>query len=133
MSTYRSKYDPQYLEWRKAVLKRDQYRCQICGAKNRRLDCHHRNSYDWAVSQRYDVDNGVVLCGGRTGCHSLFHRLYGKGNNTVGQYMQFYMQYRGREPVVNRRDNAIKSKKLKRKLLKLEQEDLLEDEQNKEE
>jgi predicted restriction endonuclease len=117
--------DPQYLEWRRAVLARDRYRCQICGTSTKRLDTHHKNSWNWAIGQRYDVDNGVVLCGGRGGCHSLFHRLYGKGNNTVGQYMQFYMQYRGREPIHSKKSQTVKSKKIKKKILELERLDLL--------
>ena len=62
----------QYVEWRNAVLKRDDYRCKICG-KRGRLQAHHiiywRDTVDskWL---RYDVENGITLC---TTCHLEAH------------------------------------------------------------
>ena len=47
---------------------------------------HHKNSWRSFPEQRYDLENGVVLC---KSCHDLFHGIYGKGGNTEEQYKQF--------------------------------------------
>jgi len=60
-------------------------RCVICGSlKNRQA--HHKNSWKYFPLERYDVDNGVTLCGtdketGVIGCHVIFHTSYKKSYN----------------------------------------------------
>ena len=49
-------------EWRKAVRKRDQYKCRKC-THDEDLNVHHLNC--WA--------NGITLC---ARCHYLFHEVY---------------------------------------------------------
>jgi len=60
---------PEYREWHKKVLERDNYTCQICGAKEH-LEVHHINHASYFPDQRFDVNNGVTLC---KGCHTNFH------------------------------------------------------------
>lgn len=60
----------QYKEWRKAVYKRDNYKCQICGSKEK-LNAHHIKSWKNFPELRYDVDNGITYC---EACHIKWHQ-----------------------------------------------------------
>ena len=73
-------------EWRNAVYKRDNYTCQICKQKGKKLNAHHLNGYNWDISERFSVDNGITLC---VNCHKSFHKAYGYKNNTIEQYKEF--------------------------------------------
>ena len=54
-------------DFRARVLKRDKYKCQMCGYKVRRfLQVHHIVRYADNTALRYDDDNGITLC---TRCH----------------------------------------------------------------
>lgn len=72
--------------FRKAVYKRDEYTCQLCGQVGGSLNAHHLDGWNWAKDKRFDVDNGVTLC---EGCHMSFHNKYGKGHNTKEQFKEF--------------------------------------------
>ena len=52
--------DPVYAEWRKRVLSRDKYKCQMphCKAK-RRLQVHHIRKWSSASMLRFEMDNGI--------------------------------------------------------------------------
>lgn len=52
----------QYNQWRRAILVRDGYTCQGCGATPLRLDTHHLLSWERFPDLRYDIENGVSLC-----------------------------------------------------------------------
>jgi len=71
----RAKTDRKKLEkelddlWHKAVLKRDNYGCKICGSRDR-LQTHHIFSRI-RRSTRWDMENGITLCAGH---HYLAHR-----------------------------------------------------------
>lgn len=94
--------DPRYIEWRRAVFERDNYRCVICNKKGK-IEAHHIYSYSDHPSPylRYGVNNGVTLCGNiyknrrivKYGCHSMFHRIYKKGGNNLGQWLAFKAKY----------------------------------------
>lgn len=56
--------------WRKAVLDRDGHACQECGKTGCRLIAHHIKSFMDFPDSRWDVGNGVTLCGG---CHWKAH------------------------------------------------------------
>ena len=60
--------DRRHRKWRDEVKDRDKV-CQICGGK-KRLAAHHL--YDWShyIDKRYDVDNGILLCGRH---HNIYH------------------------------------------------------------
>lgn len=72
--------------FKKAVLRRDKYICQICNLKEKNIFAHHLDGYNWCLSKRHDVNNGVCLC---EYCHTLFHNTYWFGNNTKEQFSQF--------------------------------------------
>ena len=77
--------------WRNQVYKRDDYTCQICEARNGNgkkvvLNAHHLNGWHWFEEGRFDVTNGVTLCGK---CHSDFHRKYGYRENTKEQFEEY--------------------------------------------
>lgn len=56
-----------YKDFRRVVLKRDSYRCQMPGCKRRsRLQVHHIIRYADSGYGRLNPDNGITLC--RT-CH----------------------------------------------------------------
>ena len=70
-----------YRLWRSDVFKRDNYTCQICGARGEYLEAHHRfkrfidiikeyniQTLDEAINceELWDIDNGMTLC---TKCH----------------------------------------------------------------
>ena len=79
-----SKGQVRYKTWRKVVFERNkrtkglskQYVCEKCGKKRkttRVLHAHHIFSWNKFPKQRYDSENGVVLC---KYCHDTFHRQY---------------------------------------------------------
>ena len=84
---FRRKY-PEYLEFVKRVLARDNYTCQCCGKTNKEteFEVHHLDGYEWCKEKRLDDTNGITLC---LDCHSNFHAYYGYGGNTKEQYEQW--------------------------------------------
>ncbi|WP_418041107.1 HNH endonuclease [Paenibacillus xylanilyticus] len=87
--------DERHAEWSLDVRRRDGFTCQKCGQCSRRgMQAHHIESFNSAFELRYDVSNGVTLC---ISCHSDFHYIYGKGNNTRSQLTEwmgdFYYEF----------------------------------------
>lgn len=73
MSSFRNYEDKDYQKMRRAVLKRDGYKCQMPGCpNNKKLHVHHILTWAGYPHLRYTVDNGIVLC--RT-CHKSIHGL----------------------------------------------------------
>ena len=81
----------EYLNWRIAILRRDDFRCQICTAsikdnKSVRLEVHHAKTFDdickennittvkgaLACKEIWSLDNGISLC---HGCHKDIERI----------------------------------------------------------
>lgn len=60
----------QYIEWRKEVLKRDEYKCTKCNNK-KRLEAHHIKKFSKYKELRFELDNGITLC---KECHKVIHR-----------------------------------------------------------
>lgn len=77
---------PQYSRWRTKIYVRDEYTCKTCGLKKRNLNAHHLDGWNWATNKRFDLNNGITLC---EQCHKEFHNIYGRGNNTKEQFMEF--------------------------------------------
>ena len=63
----------EYRIWRARVIRRDKV-CQTpgCGSNQNRI-AHHMNSGSYFKEERYDLNNGVTLCGK---CHINFHNNY---------------------------------------------------------
>lgn len=81
----------EYINWAKAVKKRDNYTCQCCfDSTGGNLVSHHLNAYKTYEDQRTDIDNGITLC---THCHKEFHKRYGSGKNTKEQYLDFEAKF----------------------------------------
>lgn len=79
---------PEYIEFIKKVLARDNYTCQCCGDnKGGNLNVHHLDGYNWCVEKRTDETNGITLC---ETCHKNFHLKYDYGNNTKEQFEEWY-------------------------------------------
>jgi hypothetical protein len=76
----------EYREWRKCVFKRDYYTCVCCADAGGRIAAHHLDGYNWATDRRTDVSNGITLC---AECHNKFHYVYGCGNNTKEQFIEW--------------------------------------------
>lgn len=76
-------------DWSKQVLSRDNNTCQVCGRKNVKLAAHHLDAWNWCVSRRFDISNGITLCDDKGGCHKKFHKIYGRGSNTLEQFNEF--------------------------------------------
>ena len=79
-----SKGQVRYMTWRKNVFELNKaksggsryYVCEKCNKKRkttRVLHAHHIKSWDKFPEDRYDRNNGVVLC---IKCHNTFHRKY---------------------------------------------------------
>ena len=79
-----SRSELRYKTWRKNVFElnkakkglRKYYVCEKCNKKRkttRVLHAHHIKSWDRFPKDRYDRNNGVVLC---IKCHNAFHRKY---------------------------------------------------------
>ena len=77
---------PEYTEFIKKVLARDNYTCQCCGQKHNDTQVHHLDSYDLCKEKRTDETNGITLC---KSCHKNFHSIYGYGNNTKEQFEEW--------------------------------------------
>jgi hypothetical protein len=75
-----------YRRWRKSIYVRDNFTCQKCKKRGVYLIAHHIESWCSKPELRLDKDNGITLC--RID-HNLFHKKYGRGNNTRQQTVDF--------------------------------------------
>jgi 5-methylcytosine-specific restriction endonuclease McrA len=71
----------QYKEWRKAVYRRDNGRCQWsgCSYKGIRINVHHIKRHANYPALRYNINNGICLC--------PKHHRFIKGNEERYEYM----------------------------------------------
>lgn len=65
-----SRSEKGYAKFRKTVLERDGYVCQICGETDK-LEVHHIKPYARYPKLRTTVSNGITLC---KKCHKEVHR-----------------------------------------------------------
>lgn len=60
--------------WRWIVKARANWKCEICGKKDGKLDAHHFFTKGGHKHMRFDIENGIALCfthhtGGKEGAH----------------------------------------------------------------
>ena len=84
-------YYPENRQFVRAVMERDKFICQICGAHTKDLAAHHLNGFHWDVENRFNPDNGITLC---HKCHMDFHSKYGRHENTKEQFNEYANQNR---------------------------------------
>lgn len=68
--TDKTRSEKGYSKFRKKVLDRDNYTCQLCGSKND-LEVHHIKPYAKYPCLRVSVNNGITYC---KQCHKAIHR-----------------------------------------------------------
>lgn len=76
----------EYREWRKEILKKDNYTCHKCNKRGGKLTVHHIFNWSKYPEKRFDIDNGVTLC---WSCHWSFHRKYGHHHTTSEMFMEW--------------------------------------------
>lgn len=67
---YKERQSSQYKKWKLNVLKKDNYKCQICG-ETKNLVAHHIEPFSKNINRRYDITNGITLC---QKCHKEVHK-----------------------------------------------------------
>jgi len=63
-----------YKEWRKMIIKRDNFECQECGSRVK-LEIHHKKGFTNYPKLRFEPSNVVTLC---ADCHSLTDNYKGR-------------------------------------------------------
>lgn len=86
-----------YHWWPAKVFKASNWTCEITGQRGVPLAAHHIFNYGHFPELRAHVCNGVALC---REVHDEFHNRYGRGNNTLKQFQEFYLEKTGR-PYIN--------------------------------
>ncbi len=95
--------DKEFLKWAKDIKVQNLYTCEICKKHGGSLHAHHANSWNKYPDQRYDLKNGRCLC---NKCHDLFHQIYGFGDNTEIQFLEFKIIFLiFRKAVLNKKKN----------------------------
>jgi hypothetical protein len=65
----------EYKMWRNQVYAMDNWTCQECGVKLKKLVAHHIKSFKEYTDLRFVVSNGITLC---RSCHKMKHADIGK-------------------------------------------------------
>ena len=78
------------VRWRRNILIKYNFTCQICGKNQGKLVAHHLDGYLKYPDKRLDLDNGVCLC---RECHIDFHKKF-KNDTTKKQFLQYVNQNR---------------------------------------
>lgn len=62
--------DPQYIEWRKSVFARDNFKCKMpnCSGVSKVIHAHHIKRWADHPELRFVISNGITLC---DKCHEI--------------------------------------------------------------
>ena len=88
--------DKKYRQWRHDVVTRDGC-CVLCGSK-KRLTAHHINDWSHFKEDRYNVNNGITLCGRH---HRFYHCSFNSDyrvkctRKQFEKFMKLYMEFKG--------------------------------------
>ena len=88
----------EYTDMVQEALKLANYTCVISGQVGGSLRVHHLNGYNWDIEHRLDLNNVVVIT---EELHNEFHKIYGKGKNTLEQFKEFYKDKTGKDFKIN--------------------------------
>jgi hypothetical protein len=91
----------------KKCMERDNYTCQLSGQKGCKLCVHHIDGFNWCKSKRSDINNGITLS---EKIHKKFHSIYGNGNNTKEQFIEFVNTLHKSNEITEKRYKNILSK-----------------------
>jgi hypothetical protein len=80
----------EYVEFRKSIMLRDNYTCQLTGMRGK-LNVHHIEAISSSLEKALDPDNVITL---HASIHKLFHDIYGRGHNTREQFNEFLLKIR---------------------------------------
>lgn len=101
---------PEYIAWRTACLKRDNYKCVVCGrGRPAPLQVDHILPWSVNVEMRFEVDNGQTLC---IPCHKRTP-TYGRKART------YHSTFEKNAEWVRKEKERIKLEKIKKRLKKL--------------
>ena len=78
---------PKDFTWKREVLKRDNYQCQVFLVHNNTLKVHHLNGHAEFPEQRFDVSNGITLCKEH---HVKYHSFSGVKNITKDSFYKWF-------------------------------------------
>ena len=80
----------EYDVWRENILKKDNYKCVICGT-NHKLEAHHIYPFSSYIEKRFDLNCGITLCYDHHSMYAFdsFHKAYGTYDNTPEQLNEY--------------------------------------------
>lgn len=76
----------EYKIWSRGVMCRDNFIDAKTGIKGGKLVAHHIQNFSKYPELRFSIKNGITFS---KESHDLFHKIYGKKNNTRGQLEEF--------------------------------------------
>jgi len=75
-------------KWKKEILKKQNWTCQKCNERGKRLEVHHIENFSNNNHKRTLLENGILFC---KSCHTEFHKKFGYKNNTYEQVKEFLL------------------------------------------
>jgi hypothetical protein len=80
----RERSSARYVEWRKTILRRDNFTCQICGVRGGKLVADHILSWSAYPELRFEIANGRALC---VPCHKTTPNYGWRGARQAGNHV----------------------------------------------